>query len=275
MLQQSQKKARWQLLESPVTSDQLPDLARRLATAKRVTVLTGAGISVASGIPTFRGPHGLWRQHKPEELATPHAFAQNPLRVWEWYSWRRELIKTCQPNRGHDVLACWSKRFQEFLLITQNVDGLHERAGTKQVLNFHGSIWHLKCSQSCAKAPSQWKDESVPLSKIPPRCPHCGNLARPAVVWFGETIDVSVLNRSLVSTHCDIFIAIGTSALVNPASSLIAKARTHGAYTVELNLEATPASPEVDLSIYGPADELLDRLHQLLTKCQQPDSPPS
>ena len=242
----------------------LTELARRLTPSSRITILTGAGVSKASGIPTFRGTDGLWRRHRPEQLATPDAFASDPQLVWEWYAWRRQRIAACLPNRAHDVLAAWSRRFDQFLLITQNVDGLHERAGTRDVLRFHGSIWELQCWQACADAPVRWWDETVPFPKMPPRCPHCGGLTRPGVVWFGEPIDPAVLDRSLTATACDIFLTVGTSAVVHPAASLVAEARGRGAYTVEINLEATPASESVDLALHGSAEDLLGRLEDLL-----------
>ena len=159
----------------------------RFASARRVTVLTGAGVSAASGVPTFRGAAGLWRQFRPEDLATAAAFARDPALVWEWYDWRRTLIAACAPNRAHDVLAAWSTRRPGVTLITQNVDGLHERAGTARLTRLHGSIWTLRCWRACG-APD-WTNLDVPLSPCPPRCPSCGGLARPGVVWFGETLD--------------------------------------------------------------------------------------
>jgi len=125
-------------------------VAARLTRETRITVLTGAGVSAASGVPTFRGPGGLWRNFRPEELATPQAFARDPRLVWEWYDWRRGLIAACRPNRAHDVLAEWSRRFPRFTLVTQNVDGLHEAAGTKDVVRMHGSIWQVRCARPCA-----------------------------------------------------------------------------------------------------------------------------
>src|SRR5262249_11153406 len=138
------------------------ELARRLRERPRITVMTGAGVSAASGIPTFRGPGGLWRDFRPEQLATAEAFARDPRLVWEWYGWRRELVAKTRPNRAHEVLAAWSKRFERFALITQNVDGLHERAGTANVVRFHGSLWELSCWDGCAASPERWSDETVP-----------------------------------------------------------------------------------------------------------------
>ena len=254
--------------------DGLTTLARRFTPRSRITILTGAGVSKASGIPTFRGPDGLWRRHRAEQLATPDAFASDPQLVWEWYAWRRERVAACLPNGAHDVLAAWSRRFDQFLLITQNVDGLHERAGTRNVLRFHGSIWELQCWQACVDAPVRWWDETVPFPEMPPRCPHCGGLARPGVVWFGESIDPALLDRSLAAMACDIFFTVGTSAVVHPAASLVAQARDRGAYTVEINLEATPASASVDLALHGPAEDLLGRLENILLTESGRERPP-
>ena len=226
--------------------------------------MTGAGISAASGVPTFRGPGGLWRTRRPEQLATPDAFAADPVLVWEWYDWRRQTVARCQPNRGHDVIAAWSARVPAFTLITQNVDGLHERAGTRDVVRFHGSIWQIRCVAGCAASGGGWRDETVPLPHLPVSCPHCGGLARPGVVWFGEGIDPAVGDRSLAATACDLFLTVGTSAVVYPAASLLHEAKRRGAVTVEINLDATPASPLVDLALHGPAEVILDQVEGLL-----------
>ena len=232
-------------------------LATRLRPESRITVVTGAGVSAASGIPTFRGPGGLWRTYRPEQLATPEAFRRDPSIVWEWYDWRRQQVAACHPNAAHHVLAAWSQQFDGFTVITQNVDGLHERAGTRDVIRFHGSIWELRCWKGCAEAPRRWRDETTPFPRLPPPCPHCGGLTRPGVVWFGEAIDNDVISRSLEATDCDLFLTVGTSALVHPAASLLREAKKGGAFTVEINLEPTPASDVVDLSLQGPAARLL------------------
>ena len=196
----------------------------------------------------------------PEELATPEAFAADPTVVWEWYDWRRQKVAACRPNRGHGVLADWSRRFERFTLITQNVDGLHERAGSRHVVRFHGSIWQLRCWQRCADRPDAWWDETVPLPELPARCPACGGLARPGVVWFGEAIDGDVIDRSVAATATDVFLTIGTSAVVYPAASLVHEAKRRGAFAGEVNLESTPASPRVDVALHGPAEHLLDAI---------------
>jgi NAD-dependent deacetylase len=240
-------------------------LARRIRSNSRVTVMTGAGISAASGVPTFRGREGLWKNFSPEQLATAEAFRRDPPLVWEWYNWRRELISRCHPNAAHAVLAAWSRRYPDFQLITQNVDGLHEKAGTEKVIRFHGSIWEVLCWKRCASSPPRWWEKSVPLPVIPPLCPHCGGLVRPGVVWFGEMIDPDVMRKASEALDCDVFMTIGTSALVYPAASLCLEANSRGAFTVEINPEATPASGSVDLAIQGRAEEVLPELERLLT----------
>ena len=242
----------------------VPELAKFLQSAQHITVLTGAGVSAESGVPTFRGPQGgLWRTHRPEELATPQAFMHDPDLVWEWYDWRRRLVAHCRPNGAHLILAGWSQNYSGFTLITQNVDGLHERAGTTNVIRFHGSIWELSCLNHCSDSPERWVDESVPLSPLPPQCPSCGRLARPGVVRFGESIDEKVLARSLSSTNCDVFLAVGTSALVQPAASLTAEAKHRGALTVEINPEDTPYTKLVDASFKSSALQVLSSLDNL------------
>lgn len=235
------------------------DLAvARLAAARRVTVLTGAGVSAASGVPTFRGPGGLWRQYRPEDLATPPAFARNPVLVWEWYDWRRSVIAACQPNRAHEVLAGWSQHFPSFHLLTQNVDGLHERAGTANVVRLHGSIWTLRCWDGCGAPP--WTDTTAPLPLLPPRCPSCRGVARPGVVWFGEALDRDDVWRAQQACSCDMFLIVGTSAIVHPAAGFADIARSRGAFLVEINPEETAATETVDLSLRGTAEAVLDAL---------------
>jgi len=234
------------------------DLVSRLRAARTVVVVTGAGVSAASGVPTFRGDDGLWRNFRAEDLATPEAFARDPRLVWEWYDWRRGLIAKCEPNAAHHVLAKWSGR-DGFTMITQNVDGLHERAGTANVVRFHGSIWQMKCASGCGAAP--WEDRMVPLRHLPAACPSCGGLARPNVVWFGETIDPDVFEQSsAAAAQADVFFSIGTSALVYPAAGLLHHARRNGAFTVEINPGATDASKYVDMPIAAPAEQALAML---------------
>ena len=236
-------------------NEQLRAVRERLHSARRITVLTGAGVSAASGVPTFRGAGGLWRNHQAQQLATPEAFARDPQLVWEWYGWRRQVIAGCSPNPAHDVIARWSQR-PGFTLITQNVDGLHERAGTRAVVRYHGSIWTLKCWNECGAA--DWEEASVPLVPLPPRCPACGGLARPGVVWFGESIPRDASRASEEATACDLFLSIGTSSVVYPAAGLVASAKARGAFTVEINPETTGAA--VDVAIAEPAEVVLPQL---------------
>jgi NAD-dependent deacetylase len=239
----------------------LQRVADRLRAGGRVTVMTGAGVSAASGVPTFRGPGGLWRSFRPEELATPEAFQRDPRLVWEWYDWRRRLIAKCLPNPAHEVLGRWSHR-PGFTLITQNVDGLHERCESENVIRFHGSIWHLRCWDECGRP--EWEDRRVPIDPLPARCPDCGGLARPAVVWFGESIDPRVLHACDAATDCHVFLSIGTSSVVYPAAGLVHAARRRGAFTVEINPEATEAAGAVDLAIQLPAEIALSQISSLL-----------
>jgi len=242
----------------------LEELAERLRQAQRVTVMTGAGVSAASGVPTFRGDGGLWRSFRAEDLATPEAFARDPALVWEWYEWRRATIASCQPNAAHDVLAQWTRESAQCTVITQNVDDLHVRAGTQRLVRLHGSIWELSCWNRCGTAP--WRDERVPLPTQPPTCPDCGGLARPGVVWFGESLSPADVHASSVACACDVFIAIGTSAIVYPAAGFLQHARMQGAFTVEINVDATPASSLVDMAVKDAAEAFLPRLGAALPR---------
>jgi NAD-dependent deacetylase len=242
------------------------DVAGRLARAARVTVLTGAGVSAASGVPTFRGAGGLWRRYRAEDLATAEAFARNPSLVWEWYAWRRGLVAACAPNEAHAILARWHARFPRFTLVTQNVDGLHERAGSADAIRLHGSLWELACWDGCAAAPRPWHDNRVPLPELPPHCPACGGLARPAVVWFGEMLDPTVVERATAALSCDVFLSIGTSSVVYPAAGFLHGAKSRGVFTVEINPEETPMSADVDAVLRGGAEDVLPKLEELLAR---------
>ena len=239
-------------------------LVRRIRDARRITVMTGAGVSAASGVPTFRGTDGLWKQYRASDLATPEAFARDPQLVWEWYAWRRERIAACQPNRAHRVLAAWTTRMPGCQLVTQNVDDLHVRAGSERLIRLHGSIWELACWTGCVGTPARWRDERVPLPDPQPRCMHCGGLARPAVVWFGEPLDEADVRAASDATACDLFLTVGTSAVVYPAAGFVHEAKRRGAFTAEINLEHTPATSLVDLAIQAPAEEALDAVERQL-----------
>ncbi len=220
-----------------------------------MVVLTGAGVSAESGIPTFRGPEGLWRSFRPTDLATPEAFRRDPALVWEWYDWRRQRIAACQPNPAHRVLAEMESVLPDFTLITQNVDGLHQAAGSRNVLELHGNIWRVRCT-ACG-----WsgEDRRVPLPEIPPHC-RCGGLLRPAVVWFGESLPSHILEAAWeAASRCQMMLVVGTSAVVQPAASLPIIAKRNGAYLIEVNPAETPITPLADEVLRGPAGEVLPR----------------
>ena len=227
-----------------------------LKNAASVAVLTGAGISAESGVPTFRGDGGLWKQYRAEELATPEAFARDPKLVWEWYSWRRNLIASTKPNPGHFALAELENKLPRFTLITQNVDGLHDRAGSKKILKLHGDIWTLRCVD-CRQ---QGRDEQLEFPELPPRC-KCGGLLRPGVVWFGEALPWDTYQESEEAiSSADVLLVVGTSAVVYPAAGLVPLAQSAGAKVIEINPDETPLSSRLDCSLRGNAGELLPRL---------------
>lgn len=221
-----------------------------------IAVLTGAGISAESGVPTFRGEDGLWRQYRAEELATPWAFQRDPALVWEWYDWRRGLIASCAPNAAHQTLVEMDRRCQNFMLVTQNVDGLHRGAGSERVVELHGSIWQVRCTEEN----TVFENHDVPLHQVPPRC-SCSALLRPHVVWFGESLEPEMLGAAYRAVErCDLMLVVGTSAIVQPAASLPAMAKNRGAYLIEINLEKTPLSAHADEVVLGAAAEELPKL---------------
>jgi NAD-dependent deacetylase len=229
-----------------------------IAAAARVAALTGAGISAESGIPTFRGQGGLWRNYRAEDLATPQAFARDPKTVWEWYDWRRGLIAKAKPNLGHYALAQLEQRLGDrFTLITQNVDGLHNRAGSQRVLKLHGDIWWTMCI-ACRNVQSDFR---VPLPELPPRCQSCGGMLRPGVVWFGEPLPGATWEQAEEAVRrCELLIVAGTSAVVYPAASLAPLAQSQGARVIEINTEETPLSGAADLCLRGPSGEILPQI---------------
>ena len=234
-------------------------LLDRLRQARRVVVLTGAGISAESGIPTFRDAlTGLWAQYNPKELATPEAFQRNPRLVWEWYEWRVGLIRDAQPNPGHRALAKLEKLVPDLTLITQNIDSLHQAAGSSAVIELHGNLRRYKCSVE-GRVLANWPSGD----STPPLCPNCGAFIRHDVVWFGENLPEQALSQAVEAAgHSDLFLSIGTSSLVQPAASLPLLALKKGALLVEVNLDETPLSQIADVCLRGPAGVVLPALLQ-------------
>jgi NAD-dependent deacetylase len=215
----------------------------KLSTAKHVAALTGAGISAESGIKTFRDPDGLWTKYNPAELASADGFMANPELVWGWYEMRRDIVNNAQPNPGHYAIAEMEKIFEKFTLITQNVDRLHQRAGSKNVRELHGNIIDNHCF-SCKKP---FHGDTVLPDKQLPMCPECGGKIRPSVVWFGEMLPYEVLNAAeIAASQCDVFFSIGTAGEVYPAANLPIIARRHGAYIAEVNPNKTMISGYMD-----------------------------
>lgn len=234
-----------------------PALIELLRNAERAVALTGAGVSQESGVPTFRDAQtGLWAQYRPEDLATPEAFQKNPKLVWDWYAERRVRANTVAPNPGHTALAEMGKRIPSFTLITQNVDGLHQKAGSRDVIELHGNIRRVKCS-ACGQVAVRWRENSPEV----PRCFSCGGLLRPDVVWFGEMLPAGVLEAAAAAArNCRVFFSIGTSGLVQPAASLAYAAKSRGAALVEINLEPTPLTPLADFCLHERSGQILPKL---------------
>ncbi|MFC2026054.1 NAD-dependent deacylase [Chloroflexota bacterium] len=235
-------------------------LIHQLRSTKRVVVLTGAGISAESGVPTFRDAQsGLWARYRPVDLATPQAFMENPRLVWEWYTWRRTIIENVSPNPGHLALAEMEKHIPEFTLITQNVDGLHHRAGSginSPIVELHGNIFRTRCFSE-GNLVDSWENQE----NIPPLCPHCSGLLRPDLVWFGENLSADIIDSALnASETCDLFLSIGTSGIVEPAASLPYAARNHGATLVEINPLDTSLTNSAMYVLRGPAGQVLPQL---------------
>lgn len=228
-----------------------------IAGAANICVLTGAGISQESGIPTFRGEDGLWRQYRAEELATPEAFYKDPKLVWEWYDSRREIISKAKPNPAHYALAELEEKTPAFSLITQNIDGLHRLAGSKNIVEIHGNIWQTRCTLTGVVE----ENHDVPLKELPPKCAETGELARPNVVWFGEMIPAAVIDQCLnFIESCELMLIIGTSALVQPAASMGVAAKQRGKPVIELNLDPTPNTGFYDITLQGKAGEILPQI---------------
>lgn len=238
----------------------------RLHKASFVTVLTGAGMSAPSGIPTFRGKDGLWNKYNAHELANVQAFQKNPKLIWEWYRWRREIIRKASPNPGHFALVDLAKYFPDLQIITQNVDGLHQRAGTEKITELHGNIMRSKCIDCTYEAAAREAEYSTEI----PRCPDCGAMLRPAVVWFGESLPAAAIdNAQQFSAAAEIIFSIGTSSLVEPAASLPYLAKGNGAFVVEVNPAETPLSEIADERFTAGADKFLPALVMVMQKLRK------
>lgn len=230
----------------------IQNLSERLRQSNFVVSLTGAGISAESGVPTFRGEDGLWKNYRAEELATPYAFRANPQLVWEWYEWRREIIRKALPNSAHYTIVKIEQVVKNFLLITQNVDNLHRVAGSQKIIELHGNMFRNRCS-SCGKI-----YQGIGPTPHPPQC-ECGALLRPDVVWFGESIP-QMGEVFANSSRCDFMLVVGTSGIVEPAASLPFIAKQAGAFVLEVNLTSTSITPIADHSLFGRAGEILPNL---------------
>lgn len=235
----------------------LQQVARALAAADHIVVLTGAGISKDSGLPTFREAQtGLWAQYRPEELATPDAFARQPDVVWRWYAWRRELVARAEPNAGHHAIAALQQRAPRCTLVTQNVDGLHQRAGSHDVVELHGSIARIRCDRCRLEEAQHGPGE-------PPHCRACGGPLRPDVVWFGEMLPEHALARAAEeAAACDVLLAVGTSGVVYPAAGLVTLAARSGATVVVVNPDGS-AVPPGGVHVAAPAGTALPALVEL------------
>ncbi|MGH1363131.1 MAG: SIR2 family NAD-dependent protein deacylase [Calditrichia bacterium] len=243
-------------------------LFERLYTATNVVVLTGAGISAASGVPTFRGTSGLWKKFKPHELANVEAFLGNPSLVWEWYRWRSQLVAQVEPNTAHFALTELEQHFEDFMVITQNVDNLHYRAGTENIIELHGNLTRNRCIE-CSKPADEEAiarmDNEQPGEV--PTCLSCGNLIRPDVVWFGEMLPQHAIEKAqTLSSQAEVFFSIGTSSTVEPAASLPFLAKGNGAYLVEINTEKTSLTDVCDEHIAAGADEILPGIANVIKK---------
>jgi NAD-dependent deacetylase len=241
---------------------ELERAAEALRKADRVAILSGAGASAESGVPTFRASDGLWEDHRIEDVATPMGFQRDPELVWRFYNMRRAAVAKVHPNPGHVALAELEKRMPgRFALITQNIDGLHQRAGSKNVLELHGNLARTRCS-GCGVTEDRGTE---PLGDLP-ACPHCGTLLRPDVVWFHEPLPQDIWRKAeRAASECDVLIVVGTSAVVYPAASIIPIAQAgNNAVVVECNLTQTDASGHADIGLYGPSGETLPRLIRML-----------
>jgi len=239
------------------------EIIDKLKLAKKVAVITGAGVSAESGIPTFRGKGGYWKNYRAEDLATPEAFARNPNLVWEWYNMRREVCAKAEPNPAHKIIAEMETYYPSFFLITQNVDGLHKREGSKKLVQIHGDIFTVRC-ENCKNIYELW---DVPLQKIPPMCKFCNHILRPHIVWFGETYFPGVLEGCYsYLSECDLVWIVGTSGQVATPVYLASHAIQRGAYSIEINPEKSTLSNIVNKWIQGKAGEILPEIWEKIQK---------
>lgn len=245
-------------LAIPTQAQALTDM---LTTAQSVVVITGAGVSAESGISTFRGAGGYWEKYRAEDLASPTGFAKDPELVWRWYNQRREALLNSHPNPGHLALVELEQIFPDFLLVTQNVDGLHRLAGSQKMIEIHGNIWELRCTREG----KIWKDQQI-FTDLPVYC-ECGALARPNVLWFGEMYDPNLLRRAQkAAAQADLILVAGTSGMVWIVAGLL-EAQRQGK-VIEINLEPSDLTPEVDLLLQGPSGQILPQLVKLLNATQ-------
>jgi len=257
-LQQDARSCTIEITMSETSPQSLPDgLVAALKNARHVAILTGAGISAESGLPTFRDAMtGLWARFRPQDLATPEAFLRDPRLVWQWYAWRRELVAQAAPNAAHLTLVQIEQHVPTFTLITQNVDGLHQRAGSQNVIELHGNIARTKCFDE-----NTIVEDWPKTDEVPPRCHRCGGLLRPDVVWFGEVLPRQAFTKAVqAATQCDLFFSIGTSGTVEPAASLLEVAQRSGAATAILNLDVTPFASTGHYRVNGQAGTILQVL---------------
>ena len=239
------------------------ELIQRLKNANHVAVLTGAGVSAESGVATFRDPDGLWAKFNPMELASVDGFMSNPNLVWEWYMYRVDVVNNVIPNPGHKAIAKMEKLFKKFTLITQNVDRLHQRAGSSKAVELHGNI----VTNRCFDCSTQFEDEIDTSSKELPKCKECGGKIRPNVVWFGEMLPTEAIKEAESAAYsCDVFFSVGTSAEVYPAANLPHLAKQFGAYVIEVNPNKTPLTSYVDIHLEGPSGEVLPKLLENLVQ---------
>lgn len=231
------------------------EILTRLRRAERVSVLTGAGVSAESGIPTFRGADGVWEKYDFQKLATPAGFREDPRLVWEWYRLRQVEIKKAQPNPAHDTIAAMERHYRVFSVLTQNIDGMHERAGSRNVIELHGNIWRMRCPRDGTIV-----ELDSPIEEIPPLC-QCGSIMRPDVVWFGEPLPQDAVDAaSKAAAESEVMFVVGTSAVVYPAAALPVLTKNMGGLVIEVNVEPTDVSGYSDLLLRGRAGEVLPAL---------------